>query len=72
MEKRTIFGEGREFGARVGQANSAISFYVQRVACRRAVDAWSICAALVGVVKDIRVLIGKIVWETRDLALFKV
>jgi hypothetical protein len=72
VEHGTIFGLNNKFDNRIGHANSAISFYLQCAACRRAVDAWSVCAARIGVVKDIRVLIGKLVWETRVLALYKV
>jgi hypothetical protein len=72
-EKGTIFGKSKKFDKLIGPANSAISFYKSQLyACRRAVDVWSVCAARIGVVKDIRVLIGKLVWETRDLALYKV
>jgi hypothetical protein len=72
-ETRTIFGTGRYFGSCIGPANSAISFYKAQVAsCRRAVDAWSHVGIRCSVVKDIRVLIGKFVWDTRDLALYKV
>jgi hypothetical protein len=73
VEKRTIFGMSNDFDNRIGPANSAASFYKsQVVACRRAVDAWSHVGIQCGVVKDVRVLIGKLVWETRDLALHKV
>jgi hypothetical protein len=75
VEKRAIFNNGYKFAGykfenRIGPANFAVLFYAQCVVCCRAVDAWSICAARIGVVKDIRVLIGKLVWKTRDLALF--
>ncbi len=73
VEKRTIFGKEWSFDDRISPANSAISFYkVQIAACRGAVDAWSHVGIRFGVVKDIRVLIGTLVWETRDLALYKV
>jgi hypothetical protein len=73
VEERTIFGKDWFFGERIGPANSAISFYKsQLTACRRAADIWSHVGIRCGVVKDIRVLIGKLVWESRDLALFKV
>jgi hypothetical protein len=72
VEKRTIFGSDFNFDNRIGPANSAISFYKSQLsACRLSVDAWSHAGIQSGVVKDIRVLIGKLVWETRDLALYK-
>jgi hypothetical protein len=73
VESRTIFNLGLEFDDLIGPANTAISFYKSQVAaCRRAVDAWSHVGIQRGVVKDIRILISKLVWETRDLALYKV
>jgi hypothetical protein len=73
VEKRTIFGNRYDFNNLNGPANSAISFYKSQLSsCRRAVDMWSHVSIRCGVVKDIRVLIGKLVWESRDLALFKV
>jgi hypothetical protein len=71
VEKRTIFDQTCDFDSFIGPANSAISFYKSQLsACRRAVDTWSHVGIRCGVVKDIRILIGKCVWETRDLALF--
>jgi hypothetical protein len=72
LQKRIILGDDFNFDARIGPASAAISFYVQRVACRRAVDTWSHVGIRCGVVKDIRVLIGKLVWEMRDLALYNI
>jgi hypothetical protein len=73
VEKRTFFGIRSNFDNRIGPANTAVSFYNSQLsACRRAVDMWSHVGIRCGVVKDIRVLIGKLVWETRDLALFDV
>jgi hypothetical protein len=72
VEERTIFG-GHNLDIRISSANSAISFYkAQLVSCRLAVDTWSHIGIRCNVVKDIRVLIGKLVWETRDLAFYKV
>jgi hypothetical protein len=73
VEKGTIFSQTYNFDNLIRPANTAISFYKsQLAACRHAVDAWSVVGIRFGVVKDIRVLIGKLVWETRDLALYKV
>jgi hypothetical protein len=69
VEKEEKFGKNH---CLIGPANSAISFYEsQLTSCGRAVDAWSHVGIRCGVVKDIRVLIGKLVWESRDLALYK-
>jgi hypothetical protein len=68
VERRTIFGTNWDFGNRIGPANFFISFYKsQLAACHHAVDTWSL-----NIYKDIRVFLGKMIWETRDLALFDV
>jgi hypothetical protein len=75
VEKRTIFGKKGDFHARIGPVNTAISFYKSQLsACRHAVDAWSHVGLRFNVVKDVsvRVLIGKMIWGTRELALFDV
>jgi hypothetical protein len=62
VDKRTIFGANDRFDDRIGHSNSAISFYKSQLsACRCAVDAWSHVGLRFNVVKDIRVLIGKLV-----------
>jgi hypothetical protein len=62
VEKRTIFGDDDDF---VGPANSSISFYKSQLsACRRAIDVWSLVGIRCGVVKDIRVLVGKMIWDS--------
>jgi hypothetical protein len=74
VEERTVFGSNLyNFDNLIVPANSAISFYKSQLsACRDAVDAWSHVGIRCGVVKDIRVFIGKLVWAARDLALYKV
>jgi hypothetical protein len=72
-EKEEIFEEGEEYQEWVDPANEAVSFHnAQVTACRRAVDTWSLVGIHFNFVKDIRVLIGKLIWETRDLALFEI
>jgi hypothetical protein len=71
-EKRTIFGEGYIFDARIGTANQAVQFYeFQLQSHRKAVDSWTIVALRNKVVKDIRKLIGKMIWDARDEAKYK-
>jgi hypothetical protein len=76
VEKRTVFGVNYydfSFGQLIGPANLAISFYKSQLSsCRRAVDTWSLCCLRLNIYKDIRVFMGKMIWETRDLALFDV
>ncbi len=64
--KREIFGHGVDSDSLIDTANQAILFYdFQLSACRRAVDAWSICARQLGVVKDVRLMIGMLIWDGR-------
>jgi hypothetical protein len=71
VEKRTIFGDDDDFDNLIGPANTAISFNKsQLAACRLAIDTWSLCCLRLNIYKDLRVLIGKMVWESRGLALF--
>ena len=73
QEKKQIFGQNMDFDDRIGPANDAIESYKsQLAACCRAVDTWSLITIRFKVVKDIRVLIGKMIWESRDLAEHKV
>jgi hypothetical protein len=54
-------------------ADKAVAFYMaQLVACRDAVNAWSIVATRFKVVKDIRKLIAKLIWDTRGEALYSI
>ncbi len=47
----------------------AIKFYIAQLsACRKSVDAWSIVGIRCGVVKDIRIMVGMMIWDSRDLA----
>lgn len=72
IEKETIFGETWRFDCLIIPANVAVEFYKEQlVACRRAVDEWSLFGIRSGVVKDIRVFIGKMIWDARHLSLFK-
>jgi hypothetical protein len=73
VDKRRIFGRNNDFDDLIGAANTAISFCkAQLSACRRAVDAWSHVGLRFKVVKDIRALIGNMIWEMRESALFDV
>lgn len=52
-------------------AKQASTFYDQQVtASRNAVQAWSICAKRLNIIKDMRVFIAKLVWKNRKLGLF--
>ena len=73
VDSRKIFGKSLGFDDRIGLANEAIAFYKSQLASyRRAVDIWTLVGIRFGVVKDIRIFIGKIIWEWRDLAEYKI
>ncbi len=56
----------------VGFANQAIAFYDSQVkAARLAVDTWAQVATRLRLIKDMRILIGKMIWEARFEANYK-
>jgi hypothetical protein len=69
LNQRADFDKGEIFGYagwHGREAKIAVDFYrAQEQAARKAVLAWSHVGFLLGVVKDIRVLIAKLVWEAR-------
>jgi hypothetical protein len=71
-EERTFFGRKyspNSFAANVERANHALSFYeFQLQSYRKAVDYWTLVALRNSVVKDIRKMIGKIIWNAREEA----
>jgi hypothetical protein len=70
-EKGTIFGDNYSFGARIDPANQALHFYkFQLQWYRTAVDSWTIVGLRNKVVKDIRKMIGKIIWDAREEAAY--
>ena len=71
MEKKEIFN--RRFDSLIGPANQAVSFYNFQIKfARLAVDAWSLVATSLHIIKDMRVFIGKMIWEARFEANYKV
>lgn len=46
--------------------NSASAYKTQMIRCRKAVDAWTLVGLRFRVVKDIRNLIAKLIWESRN------
>ena len=64
--KKAIFGSTRNFDSIVGPANQAFSFYDSQIkSALSAVDTWTIIGIRFGIVKDVRKLIGKIIWDAR-------
>jgi hypothetical protein len=71
-EKRSIFNDCDNFDYRIGPANQAIDFFIgQCYAARKAVNTWSLVGVRLCMVKDIRILIAKMIWDARDRVLYK-
>ncbi len=72
-EKKTIFGTSYNFDSSIGPANQAVTFYDSQIKfARLAVGTWALIATRIHVMKDIRILIGKMIWEARFEANYKI
>jgi hypothetical protein len=68
-EEGTIFGN--RYSSCFAPANKALRFYeFQLQSYRKAVDSWTIVGLRNGVVKDIRKMIGKMIWDAREEAAY--
>jgi hypothetical protein len=68
-EKQTMFGSACDYDSLITLAKQALQFYEsQLMACRRGVNAWSMIAKRLGVIKDVRLLISKLIWNAREEA----
>ena len=55
------------------QAKRAVEFYQAQVeAARKAVDSWTITAIRLNLIKDMRIFIGKMIWDMRFEANYKI
>ncbi len=73
MENRQIFREKYDFDSLIGPANQAVSFYESQIkSARLAVDTWTLVATRLHVMKDVRIYIGKMIWEARFEANYKI
>ncbi len=75
--ERKIMGQlckdARISEARISAANRAVKFYNEQIeACRQAVDAWTIVGRRNCIVKDLRRLIGMIIWNDREKACYRI
>ena len=69
---RTIFSSDYEFDSRIGPAKQAIAFYEAQIkATKDAMRAWTLVGIKLKVVKDVRKLIAKLIWDSREEALYK-
>ncbi len=72
VDDKRIFGHPVRFDFRITLANQAISFYdYQSKSARLAVDTWMLIATRMHVIKDMRIFIGKMIWEARFEANYK-
>jgi len=72
-EASSIFrGGAYYFDACIGPAKQAIAFYEAQIkATKDAMRAWSLVGIYFNLVKDVRKLTAKLIWESREEALFK-
>ena len=70
---RTIFNSDYDFDYLVGPAKQAIAFYQAQIkATKDAMHAWTLVGIKLNVVKDVRKLIAKLIWDSREEALYAV
>jgi hypothetical protein len=68
-KKRAILGIFTQFNAYVGPEYQALHFFkFQLQSYRKAVDSWTIVGLRNKVVKDIRKMSGKMIWDAREEA----
>ena len=74
VQRKLIFGRRYyDFDSWVGPANQAVSFYYFQIdSARLAVDTWTLVSTRLRMIKDMRVFIGKMIWEARFEANYKV
>ena len=71
-QARTIFNDADDFDSRISPAKQAIAFYEAQIqATKKAMRAWTLVGIKLKVVKDVRKLIAKLIWDSREEALYK-
>ena len=69
----TIFEGDRNFDSRISPAKEAVAFYEAQIkATKAAMHAWTQVGIHFNVVKDVRKLIAKLIWDSREGALYDV
>jgi TPR repeat protein len=70
---RTLFNnDGYMFDSLIGPAKQAIAFYNAQIkATKDAIKAWTLVGIHFNVVKDVRKLIAKLIWDSREQGLYK-
>ena len=74
VEKKQIFGTTYYFDdSYIGPANQAVSFYDSQIkSSRLAVDTWTLVSTRLHLIKDMRIYIGKLIWDARFEAYYKI
>ncbi len=73
VEKKIICDCSPRFDSWIGPANQAVSFYSSQIeSARLAVDTWTLVSTRLRVIKDMRIYIGKMIWEGRFEANYKI
>ena len=73
VEKKQFFGIDYSFDSYIGAANQAFSFYSSQIkSARLAIDTWTLVATRLHLIKDLRIYIGKMIWEGRFEANYKI
>lgn len=64
---RAIFNTQYHFDSLFGPAKQAVAFHEAQIkACRKAVYEWTKVGLRLKVVKDVRIMIAKLIWDSRD------
>ncbi len=72
-ETKKIFGHDWSFDSWIVPANQAVSFYDSQIkSARLAVDTWTLVSTRLHLIKDMRIYIGKMIWEARFEANYKI
>ena len=72
LEEGEIFGSSQGFADRKEGALAAVQFYLFQKECyQKAVFTFALIARRVGVVKDVRLIISRKIWESRKEAKYK-
>lgn len=67
VKERTLFDKECTNDDTMENVRFAVQFYLDQLrAARKAVDTWTLVGLNFRVVKDIRILIGKMIWEARN------
>ena len=68
-----FFGTSLDFNSLIGPATQAVSFYDSQIqSAYLAVEAWTLIAIRLELIMDVRILIGKMIWEGRFEANYKI